>query len=368
MSPRPHNLLIVGLGPSGMRHLRAFQATGRVQLAICDADSERRLRAMREYGADRAYASLDEALRERHDVGVVIGPVPERFRSAVRMMEHRLHVLIEPPLGLSLEGSDELLAMARRMRRVAATGYLLRAHPALIAMRKAVVDGQFGRPLQVLGVDARRLTPSDQPDSADGRVSHKTGGGAIQRGLSRLMNAAQWLVGSMDYLIADAERQVLDDVPVEDTVHVIARHGRIMAEYAANQHQSMPEVFLSVTAEHGCCRFDRLQNRWGYLTGGASAPEGGGGGASANDLPEKAPATEAGAPGAWRFEASEQFDDEQLTVLQAEAFLDAVDGIRPPLCTLEEGVQTLRATLAALESARTHARQPIEPGRGVGWG
>ena len=353
MSVRPYNLLVVGLGPKGRRHLRAFEATGRVRLAICDEDTEMRLAVMREHSVDRAYGSLDEALRERHDAAVVAGSVPRRFQTALRLMEHRIHVMIEPPLGLSLEGSDEMLAMARRMRRVAATGYLWRAHPALTAMRDAVTEGRFGRPLQVIGVDARRLVDLEADGAAGATTpSHKTGAGVIQQGLSHLLNTAQWLVGSMDYLIADAERQVLDTGPVEDTVHVIARHGRVQAEYAANQHQSIPETFLTVVAEDGCCRFDPRHDRWGWLSGEESTWQ--------------FERFSAGKPG--EGEAARRLDSDQLARLQAESFLDAVEGIRPPLCTLEEGVQTLRMILAALESARTHARQPIEPGRGVGWG
>ena len=43
----------------------------------------------------------------------------------------------------------------------------------------------------------------------------------------------------------------------------------------------------------------------------------------------------------------------------AEAFLDAVDGVRPPLCGLADGVQTLRANLAILASAKARAWQEI---------
>jgi hypothetical protein len=36
---------------------------------------------------------------------------------------------------------------------------------------------------------------------------------------------------------------------------------------------------------------------------------------------------------------------------QANLFLDTVDGLRAPLCPLEQGLQTLKVNLAALRSA-----------------
>jgi predicted dehydrogenase len=39
-----------------------------------------------------------------------------------------------------------------------------------------------------------------------------------------------------------------------------------------------------------------------------------------------------------------------MFVTQANAFLDAVEGKKPVLCTLDEGLQTLKVNLAALAS------------------
>ena len=55
--------------------------------------------------------------------------------------------------------------------------------------------------------------------------------------------------------------------------------------------------------------------------------------------------------GEWHEESSGPLERDEYFVRQANAFLDAVEGKAEPLCTLEEGVQTLRVNLAALESA-----------------
>ena len=46
---------------------------------------------------------------------------------------------------------------------------------------------------------------------------------------------------------------------------------------------------------------------------------------------------------------------DELFIRQANAFLDAVEGRAAPLCSLAEGISTLRTNLAILESAQRRA-------------
>jgi len=46
-------------------------------------------------------------------------------------------------------------------------------------------------------------------------------------------------------------------------------------------------------------------------------------------------------------------------VAQANAFLDAIEGQSPPLCTLPEGLQTLRCNLAVLASVEQGTWQTV---------
>ncbi len=72
--------------------------------------------------------------------------------------------------------------------------------------------------------------------------------------MTHIMNAGQWLVGPMNQLVADAAHQVLEGVEVEDTVHVLARQGGLMASYSLNQHQTPGEINITVVCEKGTCR------------------------------------------------------------------------------------------------------------------
>ena len=61
--------------------------------------------------------------------------------------------------------------------------------------------------------------------------------------------------------------------------------------------------------------------------------------------------------GAWHDETLAPLERDALFVRQAHAFLDAMEGARAPLCSLDEAVQTLRVNLAVLASAEKRTWQ-----------
>jgi predicted dehydrogenase len=67
----------------------------------------------------------------------------------------------------------------------------------------------------------------------------------------------------------------------------------------------------------------------------------------------------------WQDERAAGLERDTLFIEQANRFLDAVQGKCAPLCTLNEGMQTLRCNLAALESVKSRAWQctgaPMRP-------
>jgi predicted dehydrogenase len=162
--------------------------------------------------------------------------------------------------------------------------------------------------------------------------SHRTGGGAVQDALTHIVNAAEWLVGPVTDLVADAAHQVLDGVDVEDTVHLITRHKNILGAFTLNQHQAPNESSLTVICKNGTVRFEMHNSRWRWQT----------------------------EPGdTWHDEPAPKLERDTLFTLQAESFLHALDGTCQPLCTLGEGLQTLRVNLNILRSIESRTWQKL---------
>jgi predicted dehydrogenase len=328
-------VLVIGVGSIGQRHLRCFQATGRAQLSICEVNAALREQIARTQGIGRAYAALDEALAEGPDAAVVTTPAHLHVSMAIEAAEAGVHLLIEKPLGTSLEGLDRLASVVDQRRLAAAVAYVLRANPVFQAMREAITSGRFGPPVQVVVTSGQHF-PTYRP--AYRTIYYRdraTGGGAIQDALTHLVNLAEWIVGPADRVLADASHQVLEGVDVEDTVHLLSRHGPVMAAFALNQHQAPNETAITVVCRDGTARCEPFLNRWRWM-----------------NKPEEP----------WHDECAAPVERDTLFTRQAGSFLDAIEGRGAPLCSLAEGIQTLRVNLAALASCQSASWQTIERG------
>lgn len=325
-----HKVLIIGGGSIGERHLRCFQRTGRATVVLCEPRDDVRERLRREYDLSEVYGVLSEALSastsEALDVATVCAPAHLHVVMAKQLIERGISTLVEKPFSTSLDGCESLIESAEHTKTVAGLAYVLRCHPALRAMRKAIQSGRFGDPVQVISVSGQHF-PFYRPAYRDIYYNNRaTGGGAIQDALTHSANAVEWLVGPVTKLVADAQHCVLEGVDVEDTVHVMTRHDTVMGSFSLNQHQAVNESSITVVCRNGIARVEFHQCRW--LS--AIRPD---------------------AP--WTVEEQFELERDDLFTAQANAFLDAVDGKSQPVCSLQEGLQTLKVSLGILQSLET---------------
>ncbi|HUY93053.1 MAG TPA: Gfo/Idh/MocA family oxidoreductase [Pirellulales bacterium] len=332
-SPR-RRVLVVGVGSIGERHTRCFLSTGQAEVSICEPNAALRQTVAERYGIERAFGDLDAALADKPGAVVVCTPAQLHIPIATAAAKAGAHLLIEKPLSTSLDGIEELKKELAARGLVAAAAYVSRAHPALAAMREAIVGGRFGEPLEIVATSGQHF-PLYRP--AYREIYYKdraTGGGAVQDALTHVINAAEWLVGPVDRLAADIDHQALAGVTVEDTVHVLTRHGRVMGAFSLNQHQAPNESTITVVCAKGTARFEYHQSRWRWMT-------------------------EPG--GEWRDEPVGPLERDTLFVRQAEAFLACLSGAAAPACTIDEAVQTLRVNLGILAAAEQGRWQTIGP-------
>ena len=324
-------ILVIGGGSIGERHVRCFQRTGRANVALCEPNNEVRERVSGDYGLQHCFANLVDAQLADFDAAVICTPANLHIPMAMQLAESGVGVLIEKPLSISLAGISELEQLIATNKTPIAVAYVTRHHPALQAMKQAIDSGRFSRPVQITATGGQHF-PFYRPAYRQTYYTrHETGGGAIQDAITHTMNAAEWLVGPIDRLVADVDHYVLDGVDVEDTVHMMTRHGNtpnggVMGSFNLNQHQSANESTLTVICESGVARLESHNCRW----------------LSATD------------PGAdWFVEAEYELERDDLFTRQANAFLDQLEGSAEPSCSLQQGLQTLKVNLAALESAAT---------------
>ncbi len=317
-----HKLLVVGVGSIGERHLRCFLTTGRVEAVFVEINPSLRQTIAERYSV-RGFATLEESLATQPTVAVVAVPAHLHIEIATQLAERGVHLLIEKPLSTSLSGIDRLQTVVRERGLTAGVAYVYRSHPLLTAMRAAIQEGRFGRPVELIAVSGQHF-PTYRPAYRDIYYKDRaTGGGAIQDALTHVINAGEWLLGPVERLVADAAHQVLEGVAVEDTVHLLARHGSTMASYSLNQHQAPNEFSLTVVCERGTIRWESHENRLRTMLAPSSV---------------------------WHDDTIAPLERDTLFVRQANQFLTAIEESSAPACSIDDGLQTLRVNLAALAS------------------
>jgi predicted dehydrogenase len=316
-------ILVIGCGSIGERHVRTFLATGQADVIACDNRPAIRRQMSERYGVETV-PDWVPALQNPAITGVVIAtPAPSHVEISTRSLESGRHVLIEKPLSLDLDGVDRLVAARDRAGSFAAVAYVLHFMPALLAARQFLQSNPFG-PIRHVAVNTGHHFPEARPAYREIYYRDRAqGGGAIQDALTHVANAVEWFVGPTTRVFCDAEHQVLEGVTVEDTVNVTARNDRVLVSYALNQFQSPQETRLDFHAETGSVRVELNAQRWGTIARGAAK---------------------------WEWHAAPVSARDQIYTAQAQAFLNGCAGKPTPLCTLEEGIQTLRFNLAALRS------------------
>lgn len=142
-----------------------------------------------------AFASLEEAVAWAPDVAIVANPATLHLAAAAPFAEAGVAVLIEKPLSVSLQGTEDLQRVCRAGGVTPLVGYSLRFHPVLRWMRDHLGEA-VGRPLAARFEVGQHLD-SWRPGRARGEtVSGRPdlGGGALLE-LSHELDLACWFFG-----------------------------------------------------------------------------------------------------------------------------------------------------------------------------
>ena len=320
-------VLVVGTGSIGERHVRCILATNRAEVSICETNDNLRKKIANNYKIKNSYGDFTLALEAGHDAIVIATPAHLHIPMAQQAAESGLHLLIEKPLSISLNGIDRLDRTIREQKLIAGVAYVFRQYPAISAMKKALDSGRFGQPLHIT-VSSGQHFPTYRPAYREiYYANHAMGGGAIQDGLTHLINAVCWLAGPVERLVADCAHQVLEGVEVEDTVNVLTRHGNTLASLSLNQYQAPNEGTITVVCEHGTLRTEFHCNEWDRMCWMID------------------PETK------WQEKFWPNFERDHAFISQANTFFNAIDGKNEMPCGLSEARHTLECNLAILESA-----------------
>jgi predicted dehydrogenase len=135
---------ILGAGMIGEVHRRAAELAGAQVVGVMASTPERSRTVADAWGAEHAYASIDEVAASDVDAVHICTPNASHVPFAVQLMEAGKHVLCEKPLGVSLEDALHAAEVAERTGMVNTMPFAYRFHPMVREMRARVQSEEFG--------------------------------------------------------------------------------------------------------------------------------------------------------------------------------------------------------------------------------
>ena len=138
-------LAVVGAGYWGVNLVRVFHRLG-VLGQICDFSLPRLNQLAAEYPDVKVETSYQAVLDDPSlDAVVIATPAETHYGLAKQALLAGKDVMVEKPMTLHCEETEDLIATADRLRRILMVGHLLEYHPAITRLQSLVERGELGR-------------------------------------------------------------------------------------------------------------------------------------------------------------------------------------------------------------------------------
>lgn len=146
--PTDHRDIRLGVVGFGLRRtvaLEAHRAGARI-VVVCDPTERARTEAAQAFGEETATVeTLDELLAFDLDAVMILTPDHTHVELAGRTLRAGLATFCEKPLAITIEGADEILALAREHRTRLYVGHNMRHMPVIRQMKAIIDNGEIGR-------------------------------------------------------------------------------------------------------------------------------------------------------------------------------------------------------------------------------
>ena len=140
---------MIGVGTFGRNHARVYSQLAKegapVRLVgVVDPDTTRADAVAREFSC-RSFGSVEQLITTHSEVQAASVAVPtvHHLNAAQQLMEAGVDVLVEKPLAASLAEADELVALGKKLGRIAQAGHLERFNPAVLATLPVITRPMF---------------------------------------------------------------------------------------------------------------------------------------------------------------------------------------------------------------------------------
>lgn len=242
------NILVLGCGSIGKRHIRNLISMNVGRIMACDPDSSKLDYVKKEFSIE-VFSDMYEALDSKtYDAAFICTPPSYHVIQASLLLEKGVNCFIEKPLSHNLEGIDNLIEKASKKRKVALVGYTLRFSPGLIRIKKMIEESVIGDILS-LKASVGYYLPYWRPyeNYRSGYGARKDMGGGIVLDASHEIDYIRYLAGEVEEVFAVCRKLSKLEIDTEDFAEITMRHSngaysQIHLDYLQSNYRRSCEI------------------------------------------------------------------------------------------------------------------------------
>ena len=257
------NILIVGLGSIGLRHLRiARELFPESRIAILRHKENNEIPE----GADEVFFNLSHAIKFQPEIAIICSPASTHVEISRFLVKQGVHILIEKPISNEQKGLKELNYEAVKNNCVLTIGYNLRFLPSLNKFKKLIDENLIGDIYSIRSEVGQYLPNWRDTDYRKTVSAQKSLGGGVLLELSHELDYLRWIFGDVESVQAQLSKQSKLEIDVEDTAHIILKFKQ--KENNTNLVASLSLDFIRHDKVRSChVMGEKASLKWNGLTG-----------------------------------------------------------------------------------------------------
>ncbi len=202
------NVLIIGAGGIGRRHIKGYLSTNRTSLSIVEPDDEKINSIQKEFLIDKTYTSIEQANLDQFDLAVICSPANMHTEAMKICAQNNLSFMVEKPLSTSMEGIDEIIQLVEKNNLFARVGYTRRNSLVSRALKDQIDNNKVGE-VKLVYINSSQEFPKYRPDYQTIYYAHpEMGGGAILDAATHMIDQLIWIIGKPKHVSCMFDRLV----------------------------------------------------------------------------------------------------------------------------------------------------------------